>query len=161
LQKVLALFRSGGQAEEAIRELKARDFAVQDISVVASSDDVGGQGNDLTGRDHQNLANGTVAGGAIGGLTGLLAGVGALLIPGLGPIIAAGPLAGALTGIVTGGIAGGLIDYGLPEAEGRRYEEEISRGNVLVAVETDDENLSREVIAVFRENGAQEVKTHL
>lgn len=154
-QTVIGVFRSDKQAEEAVRELKARHFPVEDISVVARGDERS------SGLGTQNLADGTVAGGALGGLTGLLAGVGALLIPGVGPIIAAGPLAGALTGIVTGGIAGGLIDYGLPEEEGRRYEEEINRGNVLVAVETADDELSAEIVAAFHENGAQDVKTHM
>ena len=59
----------------------------------------------------QNLAEGTYTGGALGGIAGLLAGVGALLIPGIGPIVAAGPIAATLTGVVGGGLAGGLIDW--------------------------------------------------
>lgn len=158
-QTVVGLFRSKEQAEEAIRELKARDFGDEDISLVARHE---GQGRDdeSMSYDNQNLADGTATGGAIGGLAGLLAGAGALLIPGIGPIIAAGPLAGALTGIVTGGIAGGLIDYGIPEEEGERYEQELHGGSILVAVETEDDDLVEEVTAVFRENGAYDVKAH-
>ncbi|HAA38323.1 MAG TPA: hypothetical protein DCE00_05570 [Firmicutes bacterium] len=160
MSTVVGLFRSQDQAEEAIRELRAREFDDLDISLVAR-----GEGEDTEGEysalsyEQQNLADGTATGGAIGGLAGLLAGAGALLIPGLGPIIAAGPLAGALTGAVTGGIAGGLIDYGFPEAEGERYKQEIEGGSVMVAVET-DEDFEDEVSAVFRENGAFDVKTH-
>ncbi|MDW7651032.1 MAG: general stress protein [Bacillota bacterium] len=156
-QTVIGLFRSKEQAEEAIRELKARDFDDADISLVAKGE---GEEKGNESFENQNLADGTATGGAIGGLAGLLAGAGALLIPGIGPIIAAGPLAGALTGIVTGGIAGGLIDYGIPEEEGERYEQEVHGGNILVAAETDDEELSEEVTSVFRENGAYEVKAH-
>ena len=155
---IVGMFRSKEQAEETIRELKARDFGDEDISLVArGEDDDKGKGNSY---ENQNLADGTATGGAIGGLAGLLAGAGALLIPGIGPIIAAGPLAGALTGIVTGGVAGGLIDYGIPEEEGERYEQELHSGNILVACETEDDDLSEEVISVFRENGAYDVKAH-
>lgn len=161
-QTVVGLFRSKDQAEEAIRELRARDFEDQDISLVAKSDEEGegGDGEEGVSYENQNLTDGTATGGAIGGLTGLLAGAGALLIPGIGPIIAAGPLAGALTGIVTGGIAGGLVDYGIPEEEGERYEQEVHKGSIMVAAEADEEDITEDVISVFRENGAFEVKAH-
>jgi uncharacterized membrane protein len=156
---VVGLFKSREQAEEAIRELKARHFSNDDISLV-SRDEERKQGGERRSFENQNLADGTAAGGAIGGLTGLLAGAGALLIPGIGPIIAAGPLAGALTGVVTGGIAGGLIDYGIPEEEGERYEQEIHRGNIMVAVEAEDEDMKKQAVTVFRENGAYDVRSH-
>ncbi|EEG76791.1 general stress protein [Dethiobacter alkaliphilus] len=159
-QTVVGLFRSKEQAEEAIRELRARDFDDQDISLVAKNEEAEGGGEEGVSYENQNLADGTATGGAIGGLTGLLAGAGALLIPGIGPIIAAGPLAGALTGIVTGGIAGGLIDYGIPEEEGERYEKEVHKGSILVAAESEDEEMSEEVSSIFRENGAFEVNSH-
>lgn len=155
-QTVAGLFRGKEQAEEAIRELRARDFADMDISLLARGEDSGKNNRSF---DNQNLADGTAAGGALGGLAGLMAGAGALLIPGIGPIIAAGPLAGALTGVVTGGIAGGLIDYGMPEEEGERYEREIQAGSIMVAVETDDD-LADEVASVLRDNGAYDVKAH-
>jgi uncharacterized membrane protein len=155
---VVGLFRSREQAEEAIRELRARNFDDQDISLIARSES--GDNDESMSYDNQNLADGTATGGAIGGLAGLLAGAGALLIPGIGPIIAAGPLAGALTGIVTGGIAGGLIDYGIPEEEGERYEQELHSGSIMVAAETDDDELAEEIVTVFRENGAYDVKAH-
>ena len=158
-QTVVGLFRSREQAEEAIRELKARDFDDQDISLVAR-DHEKGRDDERMSFENQNLADGTATGGAIGGLAGLIAGAGALLIPGIGPIIAAGPLAGALTGIVTGGIAGGLVDYGIPEEEGERLEQEVESGSILVAVEIEDDDLAEKVAVVFRENGAHDVKTH-
>jgi uncharacterized membrane protein len=158
---VVGLFRSREQAEEAIRELIARDYDEREISLV-SRDGESERDNENTkmGFNEQNLADGTATGGAVGGIAGLLAGAGALLIPGIGPIIAAGPLAGALTGIVTGGIAGGLIDYGIPEEEGRRYEKEIERGSILVAVKADAKDMVEEISTVFRENGASDVKDH-
>lgn len=157
-QTVVGLFQSKEQAEEAIRELKSRDFDDKEISLIAK-DDEGGEGGG-TGFENQNLSDGTATGGAVGGIAGLLAGAGALLIPGIGPIIAAGPLAGALTGIVTGGIAGGLIDYGIPEEEGDRLEQEVHKGRILVAVDAEDEDLAEECASIFRENGSDEVKIH-
>ena len=81
----------------------------------------------------------------IGGTLGLLVGIGALAIPGVGPLIAAGPLLAALTGAAAGatvgGVAGGLIGLGIPEIEAKRYENRIAEGNILISVhaETGDE----------------------
>lgn len=159
-QTIVGLFHSRQQAREAVRELKNRGFSEDEISLVAREEDDENRESSQMSYDNQNLADGTATGGAIGGLTGLLAGAGALLIPGIGPIIAAGPLAGALTGIVTGGIAGGLIDYGIPEEHGRHYEQELGRGKVMVAVTAESENESDKAASVFRSGGAYDVKIH-
>lgn len=159
-QTIVGLFHSQEQAREAVRELKNRGFSEEEISLVARDEDADRHGDTEMTYDNQNLADGTATGGAIGGLAGLLAGAGALLIPGIGPIIAAGPLAGALTGIVTGGIAGGLIDYGIPEEQGKRYERELDRGKVMVAVTVDSEEDAHDAAAVLRSGGAYDVQTH-
>ena len=104
---VIGVFRSENHAREAIDELKRNGFDEREISLVAK--DNKGQGNRgnleseqrLTMED-QNLSEGMFTGSALGGIAGLLAGAGALLIPGVGPIIAAGPLAAFLTGVVGG-----------------------------------------------------------
>ena len=107
-----------------------------------------------------DVSEGTTWGGALGGLTGLLAGAGALAIPGIGPIIAAGPLAATLSGAVAGGVAGGLIDLGIPEDRGRYYEEEVKRGKILAVIESDDDNKLEDAVDVLREYGANDVETH-
>jgi len=107
----------------------------------------------------EDVSQGATWGGAAGGAAGLLAGLGALTIPGIGPILAAGPLAGALTGVAAGGLGGALIDYGIPENEGRRYEEDIKKGEILVAIKSSDEKVA-DAARVFRENGAHDVVTH-
>lgn len=107
----------------------------------------------------QNLADGTMTGGAIGGLSGLALGAGLLIIPGLGPIVAAGPLAGILTGALTGGIAGGLIDYGIPEEHSKEYEQKINEGKIIAIIHAEGERLE-EVKALLREYGAREIETH-
>jgi hypothetical protein len=84
---------------------------------------------------------GVTAGGAIGGKLGLLAGVGLLAIPGLGPFIAAGPIRAALAGLGVGGVAGALIGMGTPEFEGKRYQDRLATGGIPLSVhcETSEE----------------------
>jgi hypothetical protein len=88
------------------------------------------------------VAKGAGIGAAIGGLGGLLVGLGALAIPGIGPVVAAGPLLAALTGAgvgaVTGGIVGALVDLGIPDEEAHIYSEGLRRGHVLVIAQAPD-----------------------
>ncbi len=106
-----------------------------------------------------SIGDGTAWGGALGGVAGLLAGMGALAIPGIGPIIAAGPLAGVLSGAVTGGVAGGLIDLGIPEERGRQYESELKQGGVLAVIETSEDKVN-DASSILRQNGAKDVEAH-
>ncbi|HHX87088.1 MAG TPA: hypothetical protein GX693_02785 [Firmicutes bacterium] len=150
---VIGVFDEHDAAESAIRELKSQGFD-REISMVArDSEETGG------GMGGQDLTTGTVTGGTLGGLAGLLAGAGALLIPGIGPIVAAGPLAAGLTGVVTGGVAGGLIDYGIPEARGEYYEDQLRRGSILVTLKSSAEKVDL-AASILRNNGAQDVETH-
>src|SRR5690554_968921 len=114
-------------------------------------------GGDFGGTD--SIADGTTWGGALGGVAGLLAGVGALAIPGIGPIIAAGPLAGVLSGAVTGGVAGGLIDLGIPEERGRQYEQELKKGGILAVIETSHDKVN-DASSILRQSGAKDVEAH-
>ncbi len=86
----------------------------------------------------EGATTGATAGGVTGGVLGLLAGIGALAIPGVGPFIAAGPIMAALSGAAiggtAGGVVGGLIGLGIPEIEAKRYEEKLRTGNYLIAV---------------------------
>ncbi|MFL6555971.1 MAG: general stress protein, partial [Bacillus sp. (in: firmicutes)] len=112
---------------EAVEDLKRQGYASEDISVIGKNKDVVKDINDTTGTTtEKSTLTGAATGGALGGLVGLLVGVGALAIPGIGPIIAAGPLAASLTGAAAGagvgGLAGVLIGLGIPEEEADRYE---------------------------------------
>ncbi|MNI54923.1 hypothetical protein D3C73_1098450 [compost metagenome] len=93
----------------------------------------------------------------LGGVTGLLAGIGALAIPGIGPIIAAGPIAAALTGAVvgagTGGLVGGLIGLGIPEDEAASYDNYVDEGRILVMVDADDARAD-DVYTIFRNHNS-------
>jgi len=174
---VIGVFKSKDQAEKAVNELKEIGIGHQEISIVtkdesrehgraagrgglqsrAGEGDVGDVADiELAGQD---VGSGVTWGGGLGGLAGILAGAGALAVPGIGPVLAAGPLAAALSGAVTGGLAGGLIDYGIPEERGRDYERRVKEGGVLTVVRTSDEKADR-AAEVLRTNGADNVEIH-
>ncbi|MGE5224048.1 MAG: hypothetical protein ACM3PY_16535 [Omnitrophica WOR_2 bacterium] len=149
---VVALFDSFADANASVRELVDNGFSRDDISIMAN-DATGEYGRYISGAGADNTTSGAGVGAGIGavvgGLGGLLIGIGALAIPGIGPVIAAGPLAAALTGLagagagaVAGGVAGGLlgalVDMGIPNENAQYYAEGIRRGGTLVTVRTDD-----------------------
>ena len=160
MSKVLVgTFQERDRAQQAIDELKAEGFE-NEISLIVKDE----QGNEdsmseASMEEGQSLAGGAVTGGVLGGLAGLLAGTGALLIPGIGPVLAAGPFAATLTGIVGGGLAGGLVDYGIPEERSQYYEEKVRQGSVLITMEA-SEGFVQEAATVLRSHGAEDVETH-
>lgn len=166
---VVGVFSKREQAEEAVRALENEGFSEKEISIAAKDDRAerqGGRGRGEQGYGFEvgnmageNVADGATWGGAIGGAAGLLASAGALAIPGIGPILAAGPLAATLSGAVAGGVAGGLIDMGIPENEGRRYEQDVKEGKVLCMVQADAEQ-ARRAESILKSQGADEVKVH-
>ncbi|TWE08093.1 heat induced stress protein YflT [Neobacillus bataviensis] len=125
---------------QAVEDLKRQGYASEDISVIGKNKDAVKDINDTTGTTTEKSAlTGAATGGALGGILGLLAGVGALAIPGIGPIVAAGPIAATLTGAAAGagvgGLAGVLIGLGIPEEEADRYEGYVKEGKFLVVTE--------------------------
>src|SRR5450756_2083174 len=130
------------QVEQGIDSLLAARFRNEDISVLfpdnEGTKDFAHQKNT---KAPEGATAGVGAGGAIGGTLGLLAGIGALAIPGLGPFIAAGPIMAALAGLGVGGAVGGLvgalIGMGIPEFEAKRYEGRIKEGGILLSVHCD------------------------
>jgi uncharacterized membrane protein len=162
-KKVVGVFKSRSHAESAVHRLRDEGFD-REISVLAKDENPGGggerggRGGDLR-MQNDSVANGATTGGVIGGLAGLAVGAGALVIPGLGPLIAAGPIAGLLSGAATGGVGGALVDWGIPEAEGRRYEEDIRQGKIIVAVEC-SENKADKCREILASKGADNVKIH-
>ncbi|MDI9413114.1 MAG: hypothetical protein QM401_06030 [Bacillota bacterium] len=163
MSTVIGVFTDISTAEEAVKALREKGFKDNEISILAKDEQGGGSGSqDMEAGDDfgtDSIADGTAWGGALGGAAGLLAGVGALAIPGIGPIIAAGPLAGVLSGAVTGGVAGGLIDLGIPEERGRQYEENLKQGGVLAVIETSSDKVN-DASSILRQNGAKDVETH-
>jgi tetrahydromethanopterin S-methyltransferase subunit C len=109
----------------------------------------------------EGAAAGAGAGGVLGGTLGLLAGIGALAIPGVGPLIAAGPvlaaLSGAAAGAAVGGLTGALVGLGIPELEARAYEGKVKSGNILIAVHTDAREAEKAAEQILKEAGAHHV----
>ncbi|HBV97021.1 MAG: membrane protein [Peptococcaceae bacterium BICA1-7] len=157
---VISAFDSREGAEKAVNDLRGKGFE-KDISILAKDDHSreNAKGTDAPYSGGDSVANGVSTGGVAGGLIGLAAGAGALAIPGIGPLLAVGPIAGLLSGAATGGIAGGLADYGIPAERGRFYEDKIKQGSMLVTVKCDD-NKAQEASGVLTQYGGQNVEIH-
>jgi len=161
---VYGIFRNRSQAENAVDRLVAAGFRTEDISVLLP-ENVGTKdfAHEKNTKAPEGTTTGAVAGGVVGGTLGLLAGVGALAIPGLGPFIAAGPimaaLGGAAIGATVGGISGALIGLGIPEYEAKQYEGKIKGGNILISVHTDDGKQVDRVKEIYKTAGAQDISS--
>ena len=135
-----ALYHSYASAAEAVSRLEAAGIPHDDISIVSNDETHRGQHGDGTG-------TGASLGTVVGGGAGLLAGLGMLAIPGLGPVVAAGWLASTLVGAGVGAAAGGLVgsltDAGIDHADADAYAEGVRRGGTLVTVRADDAMLAR------------------
>lgn len=159
---VFGIYNSSAHAESAVDRIAAAGFSSNDISVLLpdtqSSKDFA---HEKSTKAPEGTATGVTAGGALGGTLGLLAGIGALAIPGVGPLIAAGPIMGALAGMGVGGAVGGLIGalvgMGIPEYEAKRYEGRVKGGGVLLSVHCDtSEDISR-ARDLLEETGAEDI----
>jgi len=153
-QTIIGVFESRSSAEKAVQTLRQQGFSNEEINIISKK-----QSQDDTGEVDDDIMDGTLTGGTIGGIGGLLLGAGALMIPGIGPILAVGPIAAAIGGAVAGGITGGLIDWGIPSQESQHYEQEVVHGSVLAIIRTDAAKVDS-VAQILRQNGAKEVKSH-
>jgi len=156
---VIGIFDDRSQAENAMHEIRNAGITDDEISIVAKEDIVKDEGEQDRGNLTGEISRGATTGGTIGGLAGLIAGAGALTIPGIGPIVAAGPIAAGLTGVAAGGITGSLVDMGIPEDRGEYYEEEVKKGSIVATVEADKAKIN-EVASYMRRNQARDVEIH-
>lgn len=161
---VFCIAKTQTQAEAIVDQLKMAGFSYDDISVLFPDK----QGSKDFAHEHhtkapEGAATGAGAGGLVGGTLGLLAGIGSLAIPGVGPFIAAGPimaaLSGAAVGAAVGGLTGALIGLGIPEYEAKRYEGKIRKGNILISVHTEDSNEASRVKEIFEQNNAEDISS--
>ncbi|WP_433945295.1 general stress protein [Paenibacillus sp. SN-8-1] len=157
-EKIVGVFQTEDEATSAIQELKDQGFGAEDISIVAKDRRHVSSINKETGtKSPEGIATGAAAGGVLGGVTGLLAGLGALAIPGIGPILAAGPIGAALTGAAlgagAGGLAGGLIGLGVPEEQAHEYDARVNEGRILVIIEAEPYQMNG-IYQVFRDNNS-------
>jgi hypothetical protein len=158
---VFGIYHGAVAADTGVESLVQAGFASDDISVLLS---------DLTSRalaheKHTKAPEGTAAGattgGVLGGTLGLLAGIGAIAIPGIGPFIAAGPIMATLAGVGAGGAVGGIIGalsgLGVPEYEAKRYEGRVKGGGVLVSVHCDSSEEIDLAKKTMKNSGAEDI----
>lgn len=159
---VVGIAESEVQAEKIVSDLRGAGVPDGDISVLfpdkkGTRDFAHEKGTKMP----EGAATGAATGGALGGTLGLLAGIGTLAIPGLGPFIAAGPimaaLSGAAAGAAAGGLTGALVGLGIPEYEAKQYEAKVKGGNILISVHTDDSEQRRRAKEIFERNKAEDV----
>jgi hypothetical protein len=159
---VFGIYQTRTYAENAVDALMDAGFTASDISVLLQE---GMSTRDFAHEKHtkapEGTAAGVVAGGAVGGTLGLLTGIGALAIPGLGPFIAAGPIMATLAGLGAGGAVGGLIGalsgMGVPEFEAKRFEGRVKNGGVLLSVHCDTSEEISSAKDVLKHTGAEDI----
>ncbi len=161
---VFGIYSTREGVEEGVNALQRSGFRDTDISVLMADN----QGTkDFATEKHtkapEGAAAGATAGGAIGGVLGGLIGAGVLLIPGFGPLLAAGPIIGALTGVGAGGVVGGIIGalsgLGVPEYEAKRYEGRIKMGGILLSVHCDSSDWTKRAKEILQQTGAEDISS--
>jgi hypothetical protein len=161
---VFGIYSSYDTVDSAVDALRAAGFRNTDISVLLPKN----EGNkDLAHvratKAPEGASAGAGSGALLGGALGWLVGIGALTIPGLGPLIAAGPLVAALAGAgaggTLGGVTGALVGSGIPEYEARRYEGRVRHGGILLSVHADDMQWSRKAKEILERTGAEDISS--
>jgi hypothetical protein len=163
-RSALCLVDTESQADAIVGKLKSGGFSDSDISVLFPDK---GSTRDFAHKKETKMPEGATVGastgGVVGGTIGLLAGIGALAIPGLGPFIAAGPIMAALSGGAigagVGGLAGALVGLGIPEYEAKRYEGKVKEGGILISVHSENNDETNRAKSIFKEEGAHDISS--
>ena len=159
---VFGIYSTRSAAENAADAIVKSGFATSDISVLLP-ENLGSKpiATEKATKAPEGATAGGGTGAVLGGALGLLAGIGALAIPGVGPLIAAGPIMAALAGMgvggAIGGITGALIGMGIPEYEAKRYEGRIQKGGILLSVHCTSSDEVKRAKEVLERTGAEDV----
>jgi hypothetical protein len=159
---VFGIYPDRAAVEECVEHLRRAGFRGTDISVLFP-ENMGTKdfAHEKNTKAPEGATSGAVAGGLAGGVLGWLTGIGALVIPGLGPFLAAGPVVAALAGAgaigALGGIIGALAGMGIPEYEAKRYEGRIREGGILLSVHCDSAEWVARAKQVLETTGAQDI----
>jgi hypothetical protein len=168
--RAVGVFPHRRNAEAALTDLRDSRFNMDHVSIVGKNLDPNDQiaGADVGTRATGNKADegakgGAATGGILGGLGGLLVGLGALAIPGVGPVIAGGALATALAttaaggaiGAAAGGLTGALVGLGIPEERAKFYNDRVNHGDYLVMVDGSEDEIRR-AEPILRRHGIQD-----
>ena len=161
---VYGIFTSVVHAERTVDQLMAAGFSSSDVSVLLpDNQSTKDFAHHKDTKAPEGTTTGVTAGGAIGGTLGVLAGIGVLAIPGLGPFIAAGPIMAGLAGLGVGGAVGGLIGalvgMGIPEYEAKRYEGRIKNGGILLSVHCDTSEEIDRAETILKSTGAEDISS--
>jgi hypothetical protein len=162
---VFGIYSTRTAVENATESLVRAGFPSNDISVLLpeSLDGPKDMGTEKATKAPEGTAAGVTTGGAIGGALGVLAGIGLLAIPGLGPFIAAGPIVAGLAGLgvggAVGGVTGALIGMGIPEFEAKRYEGRLKTGGILLSIHCDTSEEITRAKDVLKNTGAEDVSS--
>ncbi len=159
---VFGIYVNYAGAESGVDALKAAGFRKTDVSALfpenQGSKDFAHQKNT---KAPEGATAGAITGAVIGGALGWLVSIGTLMIPGLGPLLAAGPIVAALAGVGAGGVVGGLIGaligMGIPEYEAKRFEGRVRNGGILVSVHCDNSEWTKRAKEIMHQTGAQNV----
>lgn len=159
---VFGIYKTVPIAEAAVDHLISQGFSNSAISVLLPDDEsTGAFAHEKSTKAPEGTTTGAATGGVVGGTLGLLAGIGALAIPGVGPLIAAGPTMAALAGLgvggAVGGIVGALVGLGIPEYEAKRYEGAVKGGGILLSVHCDTSDQIDVAKVSLKETGAQDI----
>jgi hypothetical protein len=164
---VAGVFNEPRHAEMALNELKNAGFSPDQVSVVAKdADDTQSmvERSDMAGAETKGAGTGALLGGLTGGIAGWLVGIGALAIPGIGPVVAAGALAttlgGAAIGAVAGGLIGALVGAGIPEDDARSYETHVREGRILITAQASNAQEAQRARDAFDRHGGTDVRAY-
>lgn len=163
---IVALFSAVGPAQQALHDLRDAHFDPNNISFVTRDREVEHKMQQNEGTQPLDKADaslvGSLGGGTLGAALGWLAAGGALIIPGIGPVLAAGALAGVLGGALIGGsiggIAGALVGSGLPQTEASEYEEQVRGGQSVITVYAPDSQMLQNAGNIFLRQGATNLR---
>src|ERR1700683_2415304 len=161
---VFGIYGSRETVERAVDTFVKSGFSTSDVSVLLP-ENLGAKpiATDKATKAPEGATAGAGSGAVIGGTLGLLAGIGALAIPGLGPFIAAGPIMAALAGIGVGGAVGGftgaLVGLGIPEYEAKRYEGRIKSGGILLSIHCDSHEWANKAKEMLKTTGAEDISS--
>jgi hypothetical protein len=161
---VYGIYATPATAEAAVDHLLARGFTNAAISVLLPDDEsTRAFAHEKATKAPEGTATGATTGGVVGGTLGLLAGIGALAIPGVGPLIAAGPIMATLAGVGVGGAVGGLVGalvgMGIPEYEAKRYEGAVKNGGTLLSVHCDTSEQVDTAKQSLKDTGAKDISS--
>lgn len=159
---VFGVYRDSTSLSGGLEALRASGFRNTDISVLLPEN--AGNKDFVHQKDTkapEGATAGATTGAVVGGVLGWLAGIGALAIPGIGPLIAAGPIVALLAGAgavgAAGGIVGSLVGLGIPEYEAKRFEGRVRSGGTLVSVHCDNSDWVKRAKKILEDTGAEDV----